>query len=221
MLHGLTKSEVDILQDAINRINNLRENEVTRLTSSEKFTQEEDHQAPEFYIAYTENGIEAIDTTVDPPTVSTDDCDIYQPVYNGTNWEIQTTEGTAQVTVLNTSETDVDAGTYILITREKYGQWVVITGGGGPDIFEFTIDSVDCTEESAEVTAVTASCGGSLPTGSPLKVYDDLGCMLAFPEVQLIGANGYAVKMDGPGRGDPSTTACHWAILTLCGSVQC
>lgn len=221
-LHGLTSSEVAILQRALDKINNQRNNQVTRLLSGDKFTQEEDHQSPEFYIAKSDTAIDALDTVSDPPVLSSELCDLFKILPDGASWKLVSAEGTAQKRVFNVSSEAVDADTYFLIQRDSFGKWIAVQGGGGStNIFEFVIDSVDCTEESAEVTAVTAPCGGSLPTGSPLKVYDDLGCMLAFPEVQLIGAKGYAVKMDGPGRGDPSTTDCHWAILTLCGSVEC
>lgn len=89
------------------------------------------------------------------------------------------------------------------------------------EIFEFEIDAVDCEVPFAEVTPIRAVCGGNLPSGSPLIVYDDLGCMLSFPEAQLIGSRGYAIRMEDPGLDDPSNSECHWAILALCSLVPC
>lgn len=120
-----------------------------------------------------------------------------------------------EIIVTVTFNLDVD-GNFTCTARKR----VMIEGtggaGGSADVLAFTIDSADCTEQTATATVTHVACGMTTPSvGDTIDLVDNIGCLITGREELLIGAAGYAVKMEG-------YPDCQWAVISLCcGGFSC
>lgn len=92
--------------------------------------EEQEYQAADFYVAKTPNaGIAAL-VGSKPGYAS---CQIYQTHGNGVDKEIEIVDG-FELDVYNISLSTIDGNTFVLVSKDKYGTWHVITGGGGSGV---------------------------------------------------------------------------------------
>lgn len=130
-LYALNEEDRNALQDFMEKVNNFLYNTANRGNSR----QEDDHQAPELYIAFAASGIPAQVNSI-PPVPGDAECDIYRIVQNEAGDNNVVSMGIAPKTVYNISSADIADGTWCLIARDKSGSWIVVftTGGSSGDI---------------------------------------------------------------------------------------
>ena len=135
MPHFLTDKDVAILQEVIDAYRGGRLNIPSRVPTEYSWSEKEDHQAPETYIAYPqeEGGIPALTPNLgtaeddyDEPGVAT--CDIYKIVDVGGTPELQPLSGLERE-VYNLSE-NVVSQEWLTVTRDKFGSWLPFMPGG-------------------------------------------------------------------------------------------
>lgn len=81
------------------------------------------------------------------------------------------------------------------------------TTGTTAQMIRFTI--ISATATTASVTVNGSGCGGSVPDSATVTVHDAVGCFLNETAGDLVGRQGYAVKMKD---GDD----CRYEIISLC-----
>ncbi len=204
------------------------------------FAGEEDHQAPECYIAYPqdESGIPALTPGEgsDPDIAGEATCDIYRILNNGTGEPevIGITGFEKQVYNLSSSSIDQD---WLTVHRDKFGNWLTTPpGSGGGARIRAEIISVDCEAVPIEAVCMVLSrpCGVATVEGEDetgmVTVYDRLGCVFVEPEADLIGRQLKADYLDsgflGTGTVDAGTGStdqpCQWeADFLCCGEDNC
>lgn len=191
-LHFLTDEEVALLQRVIDAHHKNRINTPSRPPTERSFSDREDHQAPETYIAFPqdEDGIPALtpnvgtaDDDYDEPGVAT--CDIYRIIVTDGTPKLQPISGLERE-VYNLSENAVPQA-WLTVTRDKFGQWLPFdpgtgrmihgtvlgaatgTGGGFSSSDEtFSIDNVVAIFGANPTAAVT----GTGPTDDDLEIYN-------------------------------------------------
>lgn len=88
---------------------------------------EDDHQAPEVYVGLTSSTIPALKPHVGSANEAepgTGSVAVYQLVFEG-DWDLIGIG--ASETAFNLSSSPVAAGTWVLLTRDKFGSWIIIT----------------------------------------------------------------------------------------------
>ena len=87
-------------------------------------------------------------------------------------------------------------------------------GGGGAQIIEFTIDTVDCDAKTGTGTVTDIMCSGAeVAVGDSVDLVDTLGFLVGNPML-LMGLTGLAVKMQQNG---PYGADCAYKIINLGG----
>lgn len=138
--------------------------------------------APETYLALTPDaGIAALDpgaseTGTGTSTASYDDapghaeCRVFRVTGYGTSAVLQPVSGLTKV-VYNVSEDDIPGSTWILVTRDKFGQWFALfsSGGAGDSIAVDVVHVVNATGDTGTGTS-SADAGTGTASGSPWKV---------------------------------------------------
>lgn len=128
-----SEAEVAILREVVADKLNSRQNPPVRFGTENSWDEGEDHQAPETYIALApEAGIPPLSPPSGTGSASFGSgdvpgsalCDIYQ-LARGVLLPID-----YQQRVYNLSASTIEHG-WILVTREKFGHWLAIVGGGG------------------------------------------------------------------------------------------
>lgn len=235
-LHLLTDAEIAILRDVIAERKNRRVNTPSRPSGERSYSEGEDHQAPEVYIAYPPSGgIPALvrgegtgtgtgtgtGNVEDEPGVA--ECTIYDIINrNGIPELVASPAHSRDVYNISTAAISQD---WIQIHRSKQGKWLAITGGGGSGaiIVRFTIVELlelhhACAELNAWHSGVATipevnegSCiGAGVGTaGDQIEVVDATGCLSLD-----VGQQGYAVYMEREAEG--SGTLRQWEIIFLC-----
>lgn len=188
-LHFLSDNDVRILQELINAWKGGRINAPSRPPHERSFSDREDHQAPETYIAFPQDGdgipglTPAVGTApddYDEPGVAT--CDIYRVIIVGNTPLLQPID-TLEKEVYNLSENPVPQD-WVAVTRDKFGQWVAFVPGSARMVHG-TLAGVD---------------PDALGTGSP---FNDLETTDAtFHITSVVAIFGAGVSDEETGTGD-------------------
>jgi len=215
---------------------------------TDRWDQGEDHQAPEVYVALPPAdgipGTDAVDNygDYDPYTgyaeyennlVGSAECDIYRIVRDGSHWRLEEVSGLSK-TVYNLTDSVISQA-FIPIMRDKFGNWIAGSTGGGNtnlnDIIDFTVvdygPSIGLIDRCNYVRAIVTNtgCGSSVEIGSTVFIWDKPLCWFNLPTSLLIGLTGTAHLMKNPGLGDiacPSDAnedaarSCVWVVKSLC-----
>lgn len=178
-LLSVTEGERDILRALLRafRGRNPGEGIPSSPQSPEGF--ENDHQAPETYIALTPVlGIPALETspgftgTGSPPTDTDPDndvpgsamCQIYRIRHEDSSPEMIKIDGLVK-TVYNLSGAGIDGNTWVLVTRDKFGAWIVV-GSATTDDIDLT-NFVDVVTEVCLITDSVTDTGTSTGISPP------------------------------------------------------
>ncbi len=133
-LYFLSDNDINILQGVIDAVKSGRINTPSRPPHEHSFSDREDHQSPETYIAFPqdENGIPALTPATgtapddyDEPGVAT--CDIYKIVIKGSTPLLQPIGIDKEVYNLSGNVIPQD---WLAVTRDKFGQWLPMIPGG-------------------------------------------------------------------------------------------
>jgi|TARA_R110000824_G_scaffold395565_1_gene596318 hypothetical protein len=127
-LRFLTDEDAEILKEVI------RLGKESRINSPSKLQIEDDHQAPEVYIALIPaGGIAARSGT----TISSALCTIYRNI-SGTLTPVTEFDHL----VYSIQDSALSGGSYTAVKRDKYGEWYADAGGGGVVLKHAVIRSV-------------------------------------------------------------------------------
>ncbi len=123
-LRTFSDADIQTLRGLIEQEERRRENNPSRPDQDRTYSENEDHQAPEVYVAYTPAaGIGAITGLIPGSAV----CTVYQISRSG-----DTLSATARTkTVYNLSGSAISGNIYTPIFRDKYGKWVAVNTSGG------------------------------------------------------------------------------------------
>lgn len=189
-MYVLTLKEKQLLQQLVSNNKRLPLNRFSN-SSESAWTDGNDHQAPEVYVANVTDTIPAL-TAGTPPKPGSAECSIYQIVYTDNDPTLIAVNGFKQV-VLNLSSSAIGEG-WVLVVRDKYGYWFVVTGGGGGDSVQrhkrgLTViigtgtgtagDDIAIDEGTPEsitngyVAIYELSGSVKIPTGEIIRFYDD------------------------------------------------
>lgn len=215
-LLNFSDSDLRLLKNLIALFRDNRFNIPLKSKFDDSFAGEEDHQAPEVYIArpQTAEGIPGLirGTDPDPDIAGVATCDIYRILLNSM--------GQAEIVgileldreVYNLSEDSIGQD-WIIVHRDKFGYWLTQPPGTGGSSFlrvRAEILSVDCPDfipsesdaylKSAICKVLSRPCGVSRVTGEnddgEILVYDRLGCVFNEAEGDLIGRQLKADYLD-------------------------
>ncbi len=236
-LRDFTADDMALLKSIIRDVTNQRANTPSRLPGESAWDKDEDHQAPETYIAKTPTGgIPGLsDTTPGRAT-----CTLYKVQLNQSTGPELVQVSNAQKEIYNTSETDIDGDIFIPVTRSKVGKWLALVPGSGiSQRIRFVILSVDDCDNAAIVEITARPCGVSKvkeESACRVRVYDSLGCFFDDEEnADLVGREGWATYMQpkdpvdaicvgtstgtdaiATTTGTGTDTFCLWEIDELC-----
>lgn len=133
VIYGLNEEDRNALQDFMAKVNQLQAmvNTQGRAISAK----EDDHQAPEVYVAITpEDGIDALIISDDGgPVPGQALCNIYKLVQLETSYELQSIGEDTLKLVNNLSTDGLDGDEFLLVIRDKFGDWYAVTGGSAPE----------------------------------------------------------------------------------------
>lgn len=223
-LRTFTDAEIELLKQLVSTVENSAKNPANR-TGIDPLGINEDHQAPETYIAYpqTADGIPAMSGT----TPGTAVCDIYRVIDNAGTKILNKVSGTTHV-VYNTSTAAISQE-YITVQRDKFGTWLALVGGSQFYRVRFTVVSANCallrvvgaiTQRPCGVTTVPGEVGGLI------TIFDNDGCFFNEPNPDLVGRKGWASYMNPEdpttGTGDNlcvgtgTSCDCEWVVDQLC-----
>lgn len=233
----LSEDDLRILQRVIDRERRQIIN-APALTSTERWDQGEDHQAPEVYVALPPSGgIPASTVTpISGDVPGSADCTIYQVLIESGTPRLRPITGLTKK-VYNITDTAVSR-VWTPVSRDKFGRWIALAGGGGgggPNIIQFQIVTADCQSLCAIATVQARNCGDTR-VGDEVLVHDAVGCFLTGSEALLEGLKGYAVEMNGSdqcagtgtwpsqwtgtGTSESPTAGCSWHIISLCCATE-
>lgn len=122
-LYALTEDDREAIADLIaERMQEQRNPRQQARRQSQSY-----QQAPGTYVVKTpSSGIPGMVSTV-PASAN---CDIYQIIPDGTNFKLQLVSA-ASVAVFNTSSTPISANTWVIVTRDAFGKWLLSGSGTG------------------------------------------------------------------------------------------
>lgn len=231
----LTEDDVRVLKQLIRDVHKLRVN--SQLHDYESGSQ----SSPETYSAITLAEIPALTnvpytgtatssgTAGEGDTPGSGDCLLYK-INKST---IKMDSLPMRITVYNISTSAIPADTLIIVTRDKFGNWMAVVGGGsGGSRIRFTITSADCAAGTAVGTVLSRSLNTSdIAIGASVNLCDADGCFLVGDPDLLPGRVGWAEQMEGVTCGGSTGTGTatgtggetsHWAIFQLCTpDVEC
>lgn len=125
-LYGLTEKDRAVIKAVVDEVRRFMVNPQSR--PGEQGIDHQEHQAPEVYIAKATDTVPAM--SGEEPGIGP--CEIYRiiPVTG-----LVDRVGNLTYQVYNLSTTDVDADTWLVIQRDKFGQWVIKHAVGGEASF--------------------------------------------------------------------------------------
>lgn len=122
----INEEVMDVIQQVYDATVRTRQNIPSRPTSERQFNENEDHQAPETYIAIPvdDEGINGLNHAIENVSGEDDElgygeCDIFQLVDGKLSW-VEKSE-----MVYNLSEERIRNGAFS-VTRDKFGNWLVV-----------------------------------------------------------------------------------------------
>lgn len=210
-----------LLQELLNQHRLERDNAPSRPPTEHTWSEGEDHQAPEIYVAkpQTSDGIPQL-LRADPSGTATAtataetsgsefdepgkaECDIYQIVDNDSTGDPELHLVGLGIFVHNVT-TAALAQDWIPVARTKFGKWVALssTGGSGPATIRFQVlaagpflgdTTVDC--DYVVATILGKSCNSTVTVGDEVNVWDPSQCHFNLPLAILIGSRGTATDM--------------------------
>lgn len=198
-LKGITADQERLIQQMINEVRQLRINN-PRAGGERQFTEGEDHQAPEVYIAKVpDDGIPAMEVPYSgAPQVGAVECDIYSVQNTATGLEILPCGGGPQL-VFNISKAEITTSSpYVLIVKDKSGGWIAVTTSTDSGIVFALIEDMDDMGTGSDGLDYRAEANviywwGRDPLGSgtadTVTVYDYPGLF----KRALTGAQGIAI----------------------------
>jgi len=144
MLVDFSEQDLAILKQMAHEYRSGRKNTESRPPTEHTWSEGEDHQAPETYVAkpQTSAGIPKLLPTDDTTGTGTDIsgslydepgkavCDIAKIVYNSVTGDSELLDVGLPVEVHNLSSSDISQD-WILVTRTKYGKWIAAGSGAG------------------------------------------------------------------------------------------
>ena len=150
----LSTTDVALLQHVIDKERRDRVNLPPRPPMERSFSEAEDHQAPEVYVAKpqtdagipkllpsgTGTGTDVSGSSYDEPGVA--ECDIYQILVDATSGDPELHVIGLNLNVHNLSASDLEQG-WITVIRTKFGKWVAVTADSGETITVVTNIRVD------------------------------------------------------------------------------
>ncbi len=232
----LSESDRKILLEVVGLVKQGRINSPSRPPTESSWSDQEDHQAPETYIAKTPaDGIPAISGVVPGKAA----CDLYRVLVDQLSGLPELVQfSSQQKDIHNTTPAAVDGDIYIPVTRSKFGSWLSSPVGVFNQRIRFQILSIDDCDNAAIVFITARPCGISkVPEESAgrVRVYDSIGCFFDDEEnSDLIGREGWASYMQpfdpvdslcvGTGTGTDAVTGtgtgtdvfCRWEVDELC-----
>lgn len=130
-LYNFTDQQIALIQEVLDKVKNTRATIPSRPPMERSFTEGEDHQAPETYVAYpqTSAGIPKLLETGAYDEPGKAKCDIYQIIENSVTGdpELRQVPGFFHW-VYNISVEDISQK-WLPVTRTKFGKWLALTSG--------------------------------------------------------------------------------------------
>lgn len=214
----LSTDDLAILKDVIARVRGTNTHPPSRPPTERSWDEAEDHQAPETFIAkpVEEDGIIEFDDSSGENRPGWAQCNIYR-IDRTTDPPTLHETGVVR-RVWNVSRSRIESEEFIVVVRDKYGNYMAPTGGGGGNIVRVEIEEVeedpDTEEKVAICVVLSKSCGvtvkceatdaGSATINSSpardgfprIRVHDQLGCLFNEEALGLVGRAGYAAYME-------------------------
>lgn len=244
MASFLSKEDIDILKQ-IARERRANGGGIKKPTREDFDPAEKIGQVNDTYVALVPTG--GIDAVADSTGTGGGEepgsavCDIYKISRDG----ILISTGLSRK-IWNTTSNALGEGDWIPVSRDKFGSWLAMAGGGAGEhvLFRITAADTDCCV-SVTATVVGGPCSGNPVTGDSITVYDEAGCFFNVPAIELINLYGFAQKLKFPdgttGTGTatggteanpcdtytgtatssmlapcPDKPQCRWVVYSLC-----